>query len=62
MIGRDFIPVMHMRGQSVLLKVRSVQPRLTREFCPAEKQKPFVRQTSPTRQHDDTAPAVVLQG
>ena len=54
--------MMHIRGHSVLLKVESVQPRLTREFCPAEKQKPFVRQTSPTRQHEDTAPAVVLQG
>jgi hypothetical protein len=58
----DFIPVRHPCGHRVLLNVRSVQPLLMREFCPAEKQKPFVRQTSPTRQQDDTAPAVVLHG
>lgn len=58
----DFVPVIQLWGHSVLLKVRSVQPRRITEFCPAEKQKPLVRQTSPIRQQEDTDPTVVLQG
>jgi hypothetical protein len=58
---RNYPPVVHCCGHSVLLNVLSVQLRLTRAFNPVDKQKPFVMQTSPLRQQWETS-AVELQG
>ena len=48
------IPFEHCSGHSVLLKVLSVQPLLTRALSPVEKQNPFVTHTSPCRQQCET--------